>query len=110
MSEQVNGLIIAIVPKKAFENWLRETFKFFEVVPDEEAFKHLDEESLLYLIPWINNPEDCINFIKEHYLELFRNSLTLWCKDERGWPKDLSYERFNEFFTVEFHTHIYDVT
>jgi hypothetical protein len=114
MIEISDGMVLAVVPNKAFEVWLKEVMRFFETEwPDgknKAPVEKLNEDSLLYLVPTFNNADDALRFIKNQYLDLFRHSLMYWCKEERCWPKDLSYDLFNQFFSVEFHSRVYDLT
>jgi hypothetical protein len=107
-----NVMVLAIVPKKGFENWLRDIMRFFEIEQARGAkdpIEHLEEDCLLYVIPEPASAEMCVEYVKSHYLEFFQDSLLYWCSEKRAWPKDLSYKLFSEFFNVEFHSRLFDL-
>lgn len=101
--------VIAVIPKKGFELWLREAINFLEESVEEFSLEDLADEALLYVIPTPIDLEECSKFVKDHYLELFQFSLNFWCADKRLWPKKLSYQFFNDFFSIEFHSRLYSL-
>ena len=66
-----------------------------------------DDASTVYLIPEMDfGPEA---WLRKHYLALFEQELHAWHTDKTDWPKDRSFEAFNKFFTVRFHSMVLDM-
>jgi hypothetical protein len=64
-------------------------------------------QSTVYLIPEMDfGPED---WLQENYLAIFEEELHAWHTRESDWPEDRSFEAFNRFFKVRFHSMVLDM-
>jgi len=71
-------------------------------------FEEMDEdEHTVYLIPEVDYRPDA--WLRQHYRILFEYELGSWCTDPTSWPKDQSFEVFQRFFTVHFHSMVVDL-
>ncbi|MBP9741829.1 MAG: hypothetical protein KBD37_00555 [Burkholderiales bacterium] len=103
----VEQSIAIIKPKQPFLNWIQEHF------PDIPADLTLDSIRIdcnSYLIPEVEEIEDGINFIDKKFAELFALELASWTDDETKWPNDFNLKMFWEWFDVEVHPTIIDLT
>lgn len=106
---------MAVVPKKAFADWLAQTIRLLEIqLPP--AFMQPNEKDLyancaLFLVPPFADNQACEKYIADHYKAIFVNCLYMWCQDHRFWPQDckdnLTLELFNSYFYIELHSRFY---
>ena len=61
-------------------------------------------------IPEMDEIEDGINFIDEKFADLFSFELASWTEDESSWPTELTLKMFWEWFDVEIHPTLVDIT
>jgi hypothetical protein len=98
---------IAIVkPKQPFLQWIINTFP--ESVQISLDTMRLDCNT--YLIDPIGELEDGINFIDEKFAEIFSMELASWTDDETLWPDDIDLKMFWDWFDVEVHSTIIDLS
>lgn len=85
---------------------------FLEISQSEDSPKTSDKFDIdwLFVIPLQQDSDACMVFIKENYLEIFQIILATWDTDKRLWPKDLSYEQFDKYFSFSFHSALYDLS
>ena len=106
--------VLAVIPKKSFFDWITKTMEFEEIDTDglEMSFDKLDvyADCLLYVIPLFETKEQGDNFVKKHYEEILTSALFIHVPEKRYWPKNLSFELFNQYFDVELHTRIVDLS
>ncbi len=103
---EVNRSIAIVKPKLAFFDWLRGT-------PDwdlELTLENLRVDCTALLIPEFNEPEDAINFIDDMYQDIFDSELASWCDDTALWPQQRTLQTFWEWFDIELHSMVIDVT
>jgi len=103
---EVNRSIALIRPKAPFLDWLRN-------LPGElEAQLELDTLSRdcnALLIPPADDYESALDFVMQHYRQLFEAELADWCDDEQLWPDLMSPALFLEWFAVEIHSVLTDM-
>ena len=117
MAVLIPALVLAVIPKPAFINWLNQLITTLEIqLPSgvkkpEETDLYMD--CLLFMVPPFKDTADYQKFIQDHYQALFANSLYAWCQDVRFWPKDVTatvtMEMFNDYFDLELHSRFYDL-
>lgn len=97
----INRGFLIIRPKKAFLDWANEQ-------DAEVAFGEEDEvEGTSFLIE-----EDFFDIepvIEKHFKKIFRHELSMVAEEEESWPKDLTMERFLEWFSVDFGAIVIDL-
>jgi hypothetical protein len=47
--------------------------------------------------------------MRQHFRILFEYELASWCTDAACWPEDRSFEAFQRYFTVQFHSMVVDL-
>jgi hypothetical protein len=67
----------------------------------------IDDDRSVYLIPEMEvGPE---TWLQQHWPSLFEHELWSWCTDPAYWPRDRSFETFQRFFIVHWHSMVMDV-
>ena len=104
MSE-INRSLIVVKPKQPLLDWALSI--------DDEGDLNVDNirnDSSTYLIPQIEFSSDempilgwCVDFV-------FEQELYGWHTDETLWPKQRDLATFLEWFNVEFHSLVFDLT
>ena len=91
-------------PKNPFWNWVEKAFSY-EHYKVEEIDKR---DSHVYLLPETDLYEKLKKRIKDIYVDIFECELNAWCTDPSSWPKQMTWQIFQEWFDVELHTMILD--
>ena len=103
----VKQSIAILKPKEPFLDWVNKNFG--------DSSTHLTLEAIRvdcnsYLIPEVGEIEDGINFVDDNFEELFVLELSSWTDNESDWPVDRTLKLFWEWFDVEVHPTIIDLT
>lgn len=103
---QLNRQAVFFTPTQAFMDMLAEI--------DGECFEAPDarenDSSEVYLIPGeFDFPEQALEAIAANYEFLFENLMSSWYEDESRWPQDVTWEKFQEYFTISIQSMVFDV-
>ena len=77
---------------------------------EDLTLTQLREDCTALLIPAFNGPKQARQFIERHYMGIFENELEAWGVTESLWPADRSVDKFHQWFEVEFHSLVYDIS
>ena len=105
----LNRSVAIIRPKQPYVDWANS-------IPDEGEetntayLEDLRNDSLVLLLPDLYNGIEAINHIEKIHERIFEYELWNWCPSKKYWPKDKSWEKFHEWFDMEFHTEVIDTT
>ncbi len=66
-------------------------------------------ENNIYLVEEKENNEEIAEWLKKNFDYVFKKELESRNADEKLWPKKRTYEMFNEWFSVSYHSMIYDL-
>lgn len=106
----LSNAALVVIPKKDFFNWLIQSMEYAEIDTEglEKSFDKIDvyTDCLVFLIPLFKDKEQFDNFIEKQYEEIFKNTLFKFIPDQRFWPKNLNLELFKQYFDVELHTRV----
>lgn len=91
----LDRLPVIIKHKDAFYEWLKTALT-------ESFTPHDKEDSTIYLLEGTDYEYQWVDILKENYMEMFGHELHSWLRDDKSWPKDMSWEKFNEFFSYSF--------
>ena len=72
----------------------------------------LNDDSEAFLIPGdtvILNETDALRWVEAHWSVLFDHMLNEWVTDEETWPKKRSLKMFRQWFTIEYHSMVWDL-
>ena len=103
----VERSVAIIKPKQPFLEWIRGTISD---APQELTLDSIRIDCNSYLIPEVEEIEDGINFIDDKFADLFSLELASWTEDENIWPGNLTLKMFWEWFDVEIHPTMIDLT
>ncbi len=98
----LNRSVVMVSPRQPYRDWAA-GLDDSGVVPDDEG------ERTVYLIPNFDNDDDAWEFLEEVYDEIFDNELWSWHADPADWPPDRSFEMFQQWFDIEFHSVVEDL-
>jgi hypothetical protein len=104
MSE-VNRSLLVVKPKQPLLDWARSV--------DVDGGFPLDEmrdDTAAYLIPEFEFRADRMVILKWCLDFVFEEELNAWCIDETLWPRQRDLNTFLEWFDVEFHSIVLDLT
>ena len=99
--------IVAIVrPKQKMLDWLHKQ-------PSIEVNFHLQNlqtDCTALLIPPFESPRQAKEYIQQIYATIFEGELVSWGLPKTVWPADRTYELFTQWFHIEFHSVVLDLS
>ena len=106
MKEITNRSVIIVRPKAPFIDWVRS---------DDDESKHITaddiaEEPNVYLVDDYDMEGEKVRIIEKNYKEIFEEELNSWITDESAWPKKRDLKTFKEWFHVDFHSIVFDLS
>lgn len=100
----INRSVAIIKPKQPFLDWANsvsdEGYKF--------SIHDLNTEHDVILLPEYDSEEHAESIFKKISNDIFEVELSGWITDKNKWPENRTYEKFLEWFDVEFHSMIFD--
>lgn len=104
----LNRSVLILRYKEPAVRWINEA----DPNPDGPAItlEDVNEERTVYLIDEevADTPEQLRKWVKANFRPLFESELGGWYVDPDLWPRKLTLKLFDEWFTVECHTMIFD--
>lgn len=91
---------IVIRPKQAFKDFQKNLFS-----QEEEK----DQENNVYLVHEMDSNEEVEEWLKSNFKKIFENELWGWNTDKRTWPKPLTWKLFEQWFSYEINSMVYDL-
>lgn len=102
----IDRIVTIIKPKQPMLDWINNH-------PHAEGTTHtLDEirhDCTALLIPILENEEEATALIAGIYEGIFDNELASWYLDETTWPEHRTFEMFQAWFDLEFHSLVFDL-
>jgi hypothetical protein len=101
---QVDRVAAVVRPTEKMMNFLKKQAGYREtsgVGPQKDC--------TILLIPQFEGPGQATAYIKGMAQAIFEGELASWDIDSSLWPKDRSYATFSQWFSVEYHSLIYDL-
>ena len=103
--ESINRTAVVIKPKQPFIDWLNS-------IPDEDidfTLEQVSEDNITFLISEYDDPRDSRAYIKKIYSDIFEFELFGWIVTEELWPKKRTWEMFQEWFSIEINSEVFDL-
>lgn len=97
----INRNAILVKPKQPFWDWLKTTDSSFE--------QPTPTEHVIYLIAEKESNKATSSWLKKNFDQIFSSELAGWVKIKSVWPKKRTYQMFNDFFEVEYHSMLMDL-
>jgi hypothetical protein len=104
--EMLNRSAVIVKPRQPCLDWTRRDDN--EGLA-ETVFKTLHEEPTVYLLPEFEDPETQREVLEEFWPDLFEALLEGWSTDERSWPKNRTFETFQECFEIHISSIVRDL-
>jgi len=96
----INRNAFIVLPKTPFLNWRHGIGGLF---PGE------DVENKIYLLEEKESNKNIHDWLKKNYDIVFKKELENWCLDKKLWPQKRNFQIFCEWFTISYHSMIYDL-
>lgn len=103
--QSINRNVVIIKPRKPFLDWLAK-------LPDpdpEITLEYLRTDCITVLIPECDDENDILEFIGNHFNEIFEADLMSWHTSVENWPRKRTLVQFKEWFDFEFHSEVIDL-
>jgi hypothetical protein len=101
----INRAAVVIKPKQPFVDWLNS----IHGEKSDYTLEKMPKEHTTYLIPEFFGPNESLAYIKKTYSEIFGLELFAWYTPEELWPKKRNWEMFQEWFSVEINSEVFDL-
>ncbi len=103
---EVDRMVAVIKPTQIFVDWVNT-----HIAEGEEpvTLEDLLIDCTAILIPPFDEASDAVEYIEALYTEIFETELETWFLDEAFWPEKRTFQLFNEWFNVEFHSLVFDL-
>lgn len=95
---------LSIRPRQPFVDWL------VGHTPDAPSLDELRQEAMLYLIDEVEQEQDFIDAIDQHWETIFKNELEAWDEFGDHWPAELSPELFEQWFDLDVQLMAFDLS
>ncbi|OHB56611.1 MAG: hypothetical protein A2Y07_03605 [Planctomycetes bacterium GWF2_50_10] len=101
----INRSVAIIKPKEPFVGWVN---SLDHKAGFELTMEQLRSDPLCILIPEFENPSQAKAYIKTNYEEIWKWQLKAFWTDEKAYPGQRPFEKFMEWFDVEFCSEVID--
>jgi len=101
----VDRIVAVLRPTEKMLNWI----KGLPHAPDVMTFKNLQNDCTALLLPPFESPKQADAYVRQIYDGIFDSELISWGIPQEDWPKERNYQLFQEWFTVEYHSVLFDV-
>lgn len=109
LSTTVNRNLILLVPRQPALDWL---FSIEPQLIQEMTLDSLRQEQDAYLVTEdkFNSIEAAQQWVDRHWNKFFSQFLSTWYLDESLWPKARTLKMFREWFEVQYHSMVWDLS
>lgn len=103
----INRTMVTLVPEQPFLDWIK------AVDPEPVPALTLDqvrEDQSVFLLPAdiANSQENAVRWVEKRWQSFFEFMLGEWF-DDSLWPDDLTLAMFREWFSIRFHSMVFDM-
>ena len=95
---------LSIRPRQPFADWISSH------TADAPSLDELRREAMLYLINEVEQEQDFIDAIDQHWQTIFRNELEAWDEFGDHWPTELTPELFEQWFDLDVQLMTFDLS
>ncbi|MDR3477001.1 MAG: hypothetical protein P4M14_03090 [Gammaproteobacteria bacterium] len=103
--------LLILKPNPLFKDWVSELCSRESSMASHGKVLTLDEvsqDSVVFCTPQFLEADKYQQYLKKNYKNLLNLTFSSWCSVTEWWPTIESYENFLQYFTPEFHSHVYD--
>lgn len=100
----INRCALTLIAKQPLLDWINQT--------EEDGIiniSNINDDPNIYLVPETDYTYDYSKWISQNYKTIIENELSEWCTDKQKWPKNISYDLFNEFYDFKISESVYDL-
>lgn len=102
----LNRSLLIVHVRQPFLDWLQ---GLPDPVSDPVTLDTANEDASAYLVPGYDDDEERDSLLRQGYEVIFEDQLAGWWTDEAQWPRDRSFETFQAWFDVSWHSTIEDL-
>jgi hypothetical protein len=114
----INRTAITIVGAEPYLHWIRARDAAFATTKGSDggtggltvAVPRTKPFGSAYLLPEGVEEEDLLEWVEDNYAALFESQLSAWTEDESAWPQQRDLNTFREWFRVDLHAVVVDMT
>lgn len=99
----LNRGVLIVRPKQPYLDWA-------VALDDSGLVPDPSDERTIYLIPGFEDDEQAWEILEDVYAEVFERELDGWHTDDAAWPKNRDFAMFQEWFEIEFHSVVEDLS
>jgi hypothetical protein len=103
--DTINRQVAVIKPTEPYVAWINSLPGMSE---DPSTIESLNNDCTALLLPYFDDDEESLKFIKRIYKRIFEIELESWSTDKKAWPKKRDYALFRDWFKIEFHSEVFD--
>tara|TARA_B100000315_G_C14222526_1_gene427147 strand:- start:187 stop:525 length:339 start_codon:yes stop_codon:yes gene_type:complete len=98
--------VAIIKPKQPFLDWINR----LSGPPKEMKLEDIREDCTTLLIPEFGGNDKALKYVLSKFEELFIQQLEGWDNEDEFWPTNRTKKMFLEWFDVEIHSMVFDLT
>ena len=99
----INRGVVIVRPKKPYIDWALS-------LDDSGVAPEYEGEKTVYLVPEYGDDLEAMEVLSQGYEVIFEQELSGWHMGESAWPKKRTFSMFREWFDIEMHSLILDLT
>ncbi len=103
----LNRMAAVLKPKQPMLDWLQASPGWDHPLTLAEL---RGDECLVLLTPDFDFVSDSRRYVEQHFRQVFELELGGWFQDPALWPKPLTLRLFREWFDIELHSMLIDLT
>ena len=100
----INRCALTLIAKQPLLNWIH-TFEEDGTI----NLSNLNDDPNIYLVPENDYTYEYAKWVSNNYLSIIENEFSEWCSDKNKWPKNLSFDLFNEYYDFKISEVVYDL-
>jgi hypothetical protein len=104
---QVNRVVVILIPKLPFLDWIVTVEPEIKLTLDELRD---EQDALLLSISDIETLQGAKDWAYRNWKVLFDKALCDWYTDERYWPPARTLAQFEQWFDIEWHPLVWDIS
>ncbi|MHB8304121.1 MAG: hypothetical protein ACYDC6_15095 [Acidobacteriaceae bacterium] len=100
-----NRHVLLLKPRQPFLDWLKS-----DPMPPSLTLDQLREDCTAYLIPEFDTNDAAEKWVMKRWRWFFEETLHAWIVEPDLWPDKLTPKTFTQFFDMEIHSMVMDVS
>ncbi|MDD5248220.1 MAG: hypothetical protein PHY45_04500 [Rhodocyclaceae bacterium] len=105
----LNRHSVFLVPQQPALDWLLSLDAEFDAVLTLEELRHDNDGFLVPAEATAEGPDQAIQWVEQRWQMLFEHFIRAWVNDNSLWPRKLGLQLFREWFSIEYHSMLWDL-